>query len=128
MAIQLNHHIVKVRDKHASAEYYADVFGLPPAKPFGPFLHLALANDVSLDFSDMEGESPGQHYAFLVSEAEWDEIFDRLKARGTEYYADPFLQQPGQFNTHDGGRGVYWFDPDGHFLEIITRPYGGIPD
>jgi extradiol dioxygenase family protein len=126
MAVQLNHHIVYVKDKRISAQYYAEVFGLPPAQPFGPFLHLALANNVSLDFHDRDEEIQGQHYAFLVSEDEWDAIFGRLTARGTEYYADPSLQQPGAWNTHDGGRGVYWFDPDGHFLEIITRPYGGL--
>lgn len=127
MAVQLNHHIVYVKDKRVSAEYYADVFGLPPAKPFGPFMHLALANGVSLDFHDTDDEIPSQHYAFLVTEEEWDEIFARLRAREETYYADPFLQQPGRYNTDDGGRGVYWFDPDRHFLEIITRPYGGIP-
>ena len=126
MAVQLNHHIVRVRDKRVSAEYYADVLGLPPAKPFGPFLHLQLANDVSLDFQDVEGEIPGEHYAFLVTEDEWSQIFARLTARGTTYYADPFLGRPGEYNTDDGGRGLYWFDPDGHFLEIITRPYGGL--
>lgn len=83
MAIHLNHHIVYVKDKQASAEYYADVFGLPP-------------------------------------------VFARLKAYNTTYYSDPFLTHPGEFNTDDGGRGVYWFDPDRHFLEIITKPYGGI--
>ena len=127
MAIQLNHHIVYVKDRNASATYYAELFGLPPAKPFGPFLHLPLSNDVSLDFHDTDGEIQSQHYAFLVSEDEWDAIFARLQARGTEYFADPFLQKPGEYNTDDGGRGVYWFDPDRHFLEIITRPYGGLP-
>ncbi|HUR73365.1 MAG TPA: VOC family protein [Sporichthya sp.] len=126
MPVQLNHHIVRVRDKQVAAEYYADVLGLPPAKPFGPFLHLQLANAISLDFQDVEGEIPGEHYAFLVTEEEWDGIFDRLKARGTTYYADPFLKRPGEWNTDDGGRGLYWFDPDGHFLEILTRPYGGL--
>jgi catechol 2,3-dioxygenase-like lactoylglutathione lyase family enzyme len=66
-----------------------------------------------------------RHYAFLVSEDEFDAIFGRIRAGGLDYWADPFQQQPGEINTHDGGRGVYWHDPDGHVLEIITRPYGG---
>ena len=81
-------------------------------------------NAASLDFMDTEGEIHGQHYAFLVSEAEFDEIFGRIQARGLDYYADPHANHPGEINHHDGGRGVYWPDPDGHWLEIITRPYG----
>jgi len=63
-------------------------------------------------------------HAFLVTEAEFDEIFGRIRERGLDIFADPHAQQPGEINHHDGGRGVYWADPDGHWLEIITRPYG----
>jgi hypothetical protein len=65
-----------------------------------------------------------QHYAFLVGESEWDEIFGRIRDRGLTYWADSGQSRAGEFNTNDGGRGVYWEDPSGHFLEIITRPYG----
>lgn len=84
---------------------------------------MQLENGVSLDFIDAPDPVHMQHYAFLVSDAEWDAIFERIRARGLPYWADPAKQQPNRFNTHFGGRGVYWEDPSGHFLEIITRPY-----
>ncbi len=126
MPPQLNHTIVWSRDKKASAEYLTRTMGLPPASPWGPFLVVEMANGVSLDFHDLEGEggeiSP-QHYAFLVSEQEFDEIFGRIRSEQT-YWADPGLRREGEVNRNDGGRGVYFRDPDGHLLEIITRPYG----
>jgi len=122
MTITLNHTIVFVRDKKESSKFLTDLFGLPPAKPFGPFLAVQLG-EVTLDFDEVEDTSPG-HYAFLVSEDEFDAIFGRIKARKLPYWADPFKRLPQQINTHDGGRGVYFDDPSGHKLEIITRPYG----
>ena len=124
MAVRLNHTIVAARDRQESAAFLADILGLAPPTTYGPFAVVQLANDVSLDFMDYE-EVHQRHYAFLVSETEFDEIFGRIQARGLTYWADPFEQQPGTINTHDGGRGVYWQDPSGHKLEIITRPYGG---
>ena len=124
MAIQLNHTIVSARDKRESATFLAEILGLDPPVPFGPFLVVGVDNDVTLDFIDDPGPIHSQHYAFLVSETEFDEIFGRIRARGLAYWADPFRRQPGEINTHDGGRGVYWEDPSGHNLEIITRPYG----
>jgi len=125
MPIHLNHTIVNVRDKRISAAFYAELLDLPPATAFGWFLVLQLDNGVSLDFIDDSGPDPisPQHYAFLVSDAEFDAIFARIRARALPYWADPAKQLPSQHNTHFGGRGVYWEDPDGHFLEIITRPY-----
>ena len=79
---------------------------------------------VSLDFADDHGTVHPQHYAFLVGEAEFDEILGRIRERGLTYWADPFERQPNEINTEDGGRGLYWQDPNGHVLEIITRPYG----
>jgi catechol 2,3-dioxygenase-like lactoylglutathione lyase family enzyme len=124
MVVQLNHTIVAARDKHASASFLSGVLGLPAPKAWGPFVMVDTSNDVSLDFMDAEGEIVPQHYAFLVSEDEFDEIFGRIRDRGLPYWADPFHQQPAEINTHDGGRGVYFDDPDGHRLEILTRPYG----
>jgi catechol 2,3-dioxygenase-like lactoylglutathione lyase family enzyme len=124
MPVHLNHTIVAARDKWESAGFLADILGLAPPTIFGPFAIVQLDNDVSLDFID-DPELHQRHYAFLVSEAEFDEIFGRIKDRGLQYWADPFEQQPGEINTNDGGRGVYWLDPSGHKLEIITRPYGG---
>ena len=124
MPVHLNHTIVAARDRHASASFLADLLGLEPPTPFGPFEVVRLDNDVSLDYMDDDPVQP-RHYAFLVTEQEFDEIFERIRARGLGYWADPFERQPGEINTHDGGRGVYWKDPNGHSLEIITRPYGG---
>jgi catechol 2,3-dioxygenase-like lactoylglutathione lyase family enzyme len=124
MSVQLNHTIVRVRDKNEAAEFFADILGVPSATEYGPFRVLELANHVSLDFADDHGQPVPTHYAFLVTEAEFDQILARIKARGLDYWADPFHRQPGGINTRDGGRGVYWDDPNGHNLEIITRPYG----
>ena len=122
MTLKLNHTIVFVRDKNASAQFWTDIFGLSPAVPFGPFLGVQV-NDVTFDLDEVENAAPG-HYAFLVGEAEFDQIFDRIKQRGLPYWADPFGRVPGEINRHDGGRGVYFKDPTGHLLEILTRPYG----
>jgi len=122
MTLKLNHTIVFVRDKNASAKFWTDIFGLPPAVPFGPFLGVQV-HDVTFDLDEVENASPG-HYAFLVGEAEFDEIFGRIESRELPYWADPFGRVPGEINRHDGGRGVYFKDPTGHLLEILTRPYG----
>ena len=126
MAIQLNHTIVNVRDKRASADFLAGLFGLPAPRPFGSyFLAVELANGVTLDYCDADYDPEPQHYAFLVSEAEFDAIFARIRANGIDYWADPGKRQKGEINRHDGGRGVYFEEPSRHFLEILTRPYGG---
>jgi catechol 2,3-dioxygenase-like lactoylglutathione lyase family enzyme len=124
MPVQLNHTIVHVRDKKTSATFLAELLGLPAPSPYGPFLVVQVANDVSLDYLDDPGPIHPQHYAFLVTENEFDEIFGRITAWGLTHWADPFRNEPGRINHNDGGRGVYWADPDGHMLEIITRPYG----
>lgn len=125
MTIQLNHTIVHARDKKVSAHFLADLLGLEVQPQYGPFLPVVTGNEVALDYADAaEGEITPQHYAFLVSEEEFDAVFGRIKAAGIRYYADPRLSRPGEINHNDGGNGVYWTDPDGHVLEIITRPYG----
>lgn len=124
MTVRLNHTIVWCRDKQVSAPFLADVLGLPPPQSFGPFLIVVAANDVSLDFHDVSGEIASQHYAFLIGDDEFDRIFGRITGRDLDYWADPGLTQPGEINRRDGGRGVYFKDPDGHLLEILTRPYG----
>ena len=125
MPVELNHTIVYCSDKRASSTFFADILGLPAPGSFGPFAVIVLANGISLDF--LEDEVHPQHYAFLVSELEFDEIFQRLASRGLPYWADPGRSRAQQINTNDGGRGVYWEDPDGHVLEILTVPYGGWP-
>ncbi len=124
MAIELNHTIVHARDPKRSANFLAELLGRPAPVRFGPFLGVALDNGVTLDFIAADAELVIEHYAFLVSEPEFDQIFERIRARALPYWADPRHQEPGRINHHDGGRGVYWNDPDGHYLEIITRPYG----
>ena len=124
MTVELNHTIVHAADRDASANFMAEVFGLPEPRAFGHFLVVQTANGVSLDHMQDPGPISPQHYAFLVSEAEFDAIFGRVKARGLSYWADPMKTRPGEINHGDGGRGVDFPDPSGHFLEIITRPYG----
>lgn len=124
MTIKLNHTIVYARDMRAAAEFFTDLIGLPKPVPFGPFLGVEVGNEVTLDFYEADGKVAPQHYAFLVSEAEFDEIFGRIKARGLDYWADPGQSRKGRINSRDGGRGVYFEDPSGHLLEILTRPYG----
>jgi hypothetical protein len=85
---------------------------------------VTLDNGATLDYQHSDEAMPIEHYAFLVSEAEFDEIFARIRARNLPYWADPHHHRPGEINRNDGGRGVYWNDPNGHYLEIITRPYG----
>lgn len=127
MAIELNHTIVLARDKEAAASFLTEILGLPPPTRWGPFEGVELANGVALDFADADGDIHPQHYAFLLTEAEFDEVFERLQARGLTYYADPHHNRPGEINRRDGGRGLYFADPNGHNLEILTRPYGSGP-
>lgn len=124
MTVQLNHTIVAARDSERSAAFVAGLLGLPAPVRFGPFQVVEAANGVSLDFMDVDGDITSQHYAFLISEAEFDEIFGRIRAEGITYWADPGRSRQGEINRHDGGRGVYFEDLDGHLLEIITRAYG----
>ena len=124
MAVALNHTIVWCRDQHHSATFLASVLGRPRPTRFGPFLIVDLDNGVSLDFHSLAGEIAAQHYAFLLTEPEFDAVFGRVVEQELPYWADPGLNEAGQINQHDGGRGVYFHDPDRHLLEIITRPYG----
>lgn len=125
MSIELNHTIIHAHDKEVSAKFMAEILGLPKPEPFGHFLVVRTANSVSLDFINTTESITRQHYAFLVSESEFDEIFARIQRRKITYWADPAAKREGEVNTNDGGRGLYFRDPDGHYLEIITRPYGG---
>lgn len=125
MAVELNHTIVAARDKRAAAEFLARILGLTVGPPFGPFLPVETSNGVTLDFVDTDADPiASQHYAFLVSEEDFDAIFARIQQAGIAYYADPGHRRVGQINHNDGGRGAYFADPNGHNLEILTRPYG----
>jgi catechol 2,3-dioxygenase-like lactoylglutathione lyase family enzyme len=120
----LNHTIVWVRDREESARFLVEMLGLPEPTEYGPFLVVQVDNDVSLDYAATDGDVHHQHYAFLVTEREFDTVLGRIRERDLTFWADPGRRRPGEINTNDGGRGVYWEDPSGHFLEIITRPYG----
>ena len=123
MTIQLNHTIVSARDQEASARFLTDILGLPAPTRYGPFT-VVQTGETSLDFHSTDEAITSQHYAFLVSEAAFDDIFGRIQSKGVPYWADPHHTKPGEINTRDGGRGCYFDDPDGHNLEILTRPYG----
>jgi len=124
MSVQLNHTIVSCRDQQRSAAFLTGILGLPAATRFAHFLVVEADNGVSLDFSEASGEITPQHYAFLVGEDDFDASFGRIREQGLTYWADPGHQEQGSINTRDGGRGCYFDDPNGHILEILTRPYG----
>ncbi len=124
MSVQLNHTIVSCRDQQRSAAFLTGILGLPAATRFGHFLVVEADNGVSLDFAETDREIASQHYAFLVGEEEFGAAFGRIREQDLPYWADPGRTRPGTVNQRDGGRGLYFEDPDGHLLEIITRPYG----
>jgi len=125
MSAKLNHTIVWCRDQEKSAKFLTQILGLPPARRFMGFLVVDLANEVSLDYLPAESEPIAlQHLAFLVTEADFDAALPRVRKLAKQIWADPARQEPGRINHHFGGRGVYFEDPDGHLLELITRPYG----
>ena len=124
MAIRLNHTIVAAHDKETAAKFLSEILNLPAPSLLGPFATVRVSEDTSLDYITVDGEITSQHYAFLVDENEFDEIFERIRERRLTYWADPRRNEREQINTWDGGRGLYFDDPNGHLLEIITRPYG----
>ena len=124
MAAQLNHTIVWSSDQTKSARFLAEMLGLQAPVRFGHFDVVELDNGVSFDFASAEGPIRPQHYAFLISEADFDAVLGRIIERGLEHWADPARHRPSEINHNDGGRGIYFPDPDGHYLEVITRPYG----
>ena len=126
MTAQLNHTIVYSSDPTKSARFLAEMLGRPAPVRFGHFELVELDNGVSLDFAAADGPIRPQHYAFLISDADFDAVFGRIRNRGLQYWADPRRSRLHEINHNDGGRGVYFPDPDDHFLEVITRPYGGV--
>jgi catechol 2,3-dioxygenase-like lactoylglutathione lyase family enzyme len=123
MPIELNHTIVETQDPGAGAAFLAEVLGLPAPYRFGPFTVVEVAHGTSLDFMTVTEPPHPQHYAFLVPDEEFAVITSRLRERGVPTYADPLHRRSGS-NTNDGGQGAYFDSPEGHNLEILTRPYG----
>lgn len=124
MSIQFNHVLIFARDKHESARFLTSLLGLPDPTPAGFFVAVELENAVTLHYGEPGVDFLSQHYAFLVSDDVFDAAFERMRERGMDFWADPRMQLAGQINTNHGGRGVYFLDPSGHGLELITRPYG----
>ena len=124
MTVKLNHTIVAAHDRDRSALFLAELLGLEAPFRLGPFAAVTVGDALTLDFMETEDDVVSQHYAFLVSETEFDEIFARMRARKLPYWADPHQSKRDQINQWDDGRGVYFEDPNGHLLEILTRCYG----
>ncbi|MDG3014290.1 VOC family protein [Speluncibacter jeojiensis] len=123
MAATFNHTIIASRDRERSARFYRDLLELSPAPSWGPFTNIRLDDGVLLQFAEPPVEIQMQHYAFLVDDDLFDRAYRRLCDDGVEHWADPQMQLAGQTNTEHGGRGVYFKDPAGHGIELITRPY-----
>lgn len=123
MAVTLNHTILHARNADATARFLTSLLGLPPHRRLGHFT-VVQVGDTSLDLIETEAPIASRHFAFLVSEQEFDAILARILDRGLPYWADPFHREPGRINQWDDGRGLYVDDPDGHLLEVLARPYG----
>ena len=121
MTVQLDHTIVAAKDKNASAAFLAEILGLSAPVPMGHFAAVALDGGVTLDFADSDEPIRPTHYAFAVSAAEFDAIFERVQERGLPFWADPQRRRPGEIAERGRGRGFYFPDPSGHFLEVLTR-------
>ena len=123
MTIQLDHTIVPAKDKVASAEFFAEIFGLTVGG-VGHFAPVQINDRLTFDFTDQSKPS-SHHYAFHVSETDFDAIFSRVKAKGIPYGSGPFSHTDGKINRRRGGRGFYFADPNGHLLEVMTVPETG---
>ena len=123
MAASLDHMIVFARDRDASAAYLADMLGAPSPTQAGHFTQVEIDHGLTVDFMNTTGTVATQHYAFLVSDAQFDTAFAKIQSRKQAYWADPFRRRPNEINSSESvGKLVYFEDPSGHFLEIRTRP------
>lgn len=123
MTVRFNHTIIAAKDRHESARFFRDLLELADAPSWGMFTNLQLDDGVLLQFAEPPVEIQMQHYAFLIDDDLFDRAYGRLRDGGIEHWADPRMQRPGEINTEHGGRGVYFKDPAGHAIELITRPY-----
>jgi catechol 2,3-dioxygenase-like lactoylglutathione lyase family enzyme len=119
--ITLNHTIVPSHDKEGSAKFFARIMGLEAPGSAGHFVQVRVNGDLALDY-DNRDSFDGHHYAFHVSDQEFDEIFGRIKSEGVRFGSQPNAPANGEINTRRGGRGLYFADPDGHLMEIMTVP------
>ncbi|MFJ4341821.1 VOC family protein [Streptomyces sp. NPDC088915] len=123
MSVTFNHTIVAAKDRHESARFFRELLELPEAPSWGPFVNVQLPDGVLIQFAEPPVEIQMQHYAFLVDDELFERAYGRLCEQGVEHWADPQMRRPGETNTEHGGRGVYFKDPAGHAMELITRPY-----
>ncbi|MFE5908575.1 VOC family protein [Streptomyces wedmorensis] len=123
MTVTFNHTIIASKDRHESAQFYRDLLELPEAPSWGPFINIQLTDGVLIQFAEPPVEIQMQHYAFLIDDELFDRAYQRLCDGHIEHWADPQMRRPGETNTEHGGRGVYFKDPAGHAIELITRPY-----
>ncbi|MFI9510172.1 VOC family protein [Nocardia sp. NPDC052566] len=130
LSVQFNHTIVGCKDHRVTAEFWSDILGSALGAEWGHFIPLNTGNGVTFDFANVPSfitEIQPQHYAFLVSEEEFDAAYAKIRRYKLDYWADPRKQGVNEINHNDGGRGIYFEDPNGHYLELITVPYGGWP-
>ena len=123
MTVTFNHTIIASKDRHESAQFYRDLLELPEAPSWGPFINIQLTDGVLIQFAEPPVEIQMQHYAFLIDDELFDRAYQRLCDGDIEHWADPQMRRSGETNTEHGGRGVYFKDPAGHAIELITRPY-----
>lgn len=119
MPIVLDHTIVPAKDKLASAQFFAEIFGLNVKPGDGYFAQVQVNDNLTFDFAD-ETEPQSHHYAFHISDAEFDAIYQRVKSKGLPYGSGPYNHTDGKIYTRRGGRGFYFEDPNGHLLEVMT--------
>ena len=123
MSISFNHTIIAAKDSETSAKFFIEIAEARAIESWGPFTNVQLDDGVMLQFAQPPIDFPPQHYAFLVDDAHFKRIYERITQRGLEHWADPQRTRPGQTNNEHGGRGVYLLDPAGHYIEFITKPY-----
>ena len=120
MTMQLDHTIVPSRDKKASAQFFADIFGLTVTPGGGYFSQVRINETLTFDFAEDPHPPEGLHYAFHITDAEFDAILGRVKAKGIPFGSEPDSPANGRLNRRRGGRGFYFEDPSGHLLEVMT--------
>jgi catechol 2,3-dioxygenase-like lactoylglutathione lyase family enzyme len=123
MPASFNHTIIAAKDRRESARFFRELLEVPEAPSWGPFTNIQLADGVLLQFAEPPVEIQMQHYAFLLDDDHFDRAYRRLCEGGVEHWADPRMRLPGEINHEHGGRGVYFLDPAGHGIELMTRPY-----
>ncbi|MFJ3670510.1 VOC family protein [Streptomyces sp. NPDC090106] len=123
MSVSFNHTIIAAKDRTESARFFCELLELSEAPSWGPFTNIQLPDGVLLQFAEPPVEIQMQHYAFLIDDELFDRAYQRLRDGAVEHWADPQMKKPGEINHGHGGRGVYFKDPAGHAIELLTRPY-----